>query len=239
MLKRPTPDAGAFFKLHQFLTDRKSKRSTRFGVVIFGLLENPEDYHGFPLHGIFWLCDVFDTYNEAQKLVDEIIENTGMTHVKVIQLGDSDFLTVAVDPNKTRTVIDTKKGVIEAVERQNIRESHQEKIDQERINQIIAEERLRLSDPCNEVYYGHIWMKYIQNRSIREQTEETLKEYRQVEEERLEELRKLQSQNPQYEKTWLPIFADYRKKLDEKAAADQIEMFWLKCRHEAFPQIWN
>jgi hypothetical protein len=240
MLKRPTPDPGAFFKLHNFLEQRKLKRPARFGVIVFGLLQNLENHNGFPLHGIFWLCDVFDTYEEAKKLVDEIIENTGMSHVKVLSLGTSDLLTTAVDPTKSRTIIDTKKiGVIESIERQNIREHIDEKKDQERIDEIIAEERLQLDDPESEVHYGHIWMRYIQNRSIREQTENMLKEYIKLEKDRLGELRKLQKEHPKYEETWLPVFSEYRIKLDEKAAAGQIEDLWIKYRSDVFPQIWD
>lgn len=235
MLKRPTPDTGAFFKLHSLLEKRKLDRPVRYAVVVFGLLEKPENNN----HGIFWVCDIFDTYNEAQKFVDEIIEKTGMTHVKILPLGCSDLLTTYLDPTKTRTVMDTKEeGVIEAVERQNIKESLKEKEDQARINKILNEERLQLSNVQSEVYYGHTWMKYIQNRTIREQTQEILDQYFRIENERKDELQQLQKENPEYEKTWFLIFCKYRQELDERAAAEQIEALWLKYRQEIFPDIY-
>lgn len=240
MLKRPTPDAGAFMKLHQFLKTRKLKRPEWFGVIVFGLLETPEDYNGFPLHGIFWLCDVFNNYDEAQKFADEIIVNTGMTHVKILSLCDSDLLTIGVDSSKTRTVIDTKKkNVVDAVERQNVKERQIEKEDEERMREIIAEEQFKMNDSQSEVHYGHVWMRYIQNRTIREHTEKSVKEYQKLEQERLKELHKLHEMNPEYEKTWLPIFTNFRKRLDEKAAADQIENLWLMYRQEVFPEVWK
>jgi hypothetical protein len=223
MLKRPTPDTGAFFKLHKLLEERKLKRPIRFAVVVFGLLEKPEN----DVHGIFWVCDVFDIYNDAQDFVDEIIEKTGMTHVKILPLGTSDLLSLNVDTNKTR--------IIEDIERQNIKERLKEKEDQARINKILTEERSQLKDVQSEVYYGHVWMKYIQNRCMREQTEVTLRVYLDLENERKEELQMLQLQHSEYEKTWFSIFSKYRLELNERAVSDQIELLWKKYQKDVFP----
>ena len=241
MLKRPTPDAGAFIKLHSLLEERKAKRSVKFAVVVFGLLEEPHDN----IHGIFWVCDVFNVYNEAQSFVDEIIEKTGMTHVKILQLGISDVLSTNIDPNMTRVVNSSISGginndeTIEKIERQNIRESAKEKKDQIRINKIISQEKELLNDSQSQIYYGHTWMKYIQNRMIREQTQESVTQYLEIENKRKDELISLQSTHPEHEKTWLPIFCKYREELDEKAAAQQVESLWLKYRQEVFPAYYS
>ena len=236
MLKRPTPDAGSFIKLHSLLEVRKAKRSIKFAVVVFGLLEEPHDN----IHGIFWVCDVFNVYNEAQNFVDEIIEKTGMTHVKILQLGDSDVLSTNIDPNMTRLINHaSREETIEKIERQNIRESVKEKEDQVRINKILNQEKELLNDSQSLIYYGHTWMKYIQNRMIREQTQELVSQYLEIEHKRKDELISLQLNNPDHEKTWLLIFCKYREELDEKAAAQQVESLWLKYRQEVFPSYYS
>jgi hypothetical protein len=229
MLKRPTPDTGSFIKLHSLLEERKLKRSIKFAVVVFGLLDQPHDN----VHGIFWVCDVFNVYNEAEKFVDEIIEKTGMTHVKILQLGISDVLSTNIDPSMTRII--NSNDVINKVEQQNIKESIKEKEDQVRINKIISQEKEQLNDSQSQIYYGHTWMKYIQNRMIREQSQKSVDEYLEIENKRKDELISLQLINPDHEKTWLPIFCKCREELDEKAAAQQVESLWLKYRRDVFP----
>lgn len=228
MLKRPTPDTGAFIKLHTLLESKKSKRKLKFAVVVFGLLENAQD----DIHGIFWICDIFSVHDEAKILVDEIITKTGITHVKILEIGESDLLSNNIDPTKARFVD------IQNIEKQNIKESIKDKEDQTRINKIIEEENYALTNKESPVYYGHIWVKYIQNRMIREQTQKSVEEYLKVENQRKEELIILNRLHPKNEESWLPIFCKYREELDENSASRQIKDLWLTYRKDVFPDLY-
>lgn len=229
MLKAPTPENGALIKLQQFLDQRQLKRPRRYAVVTYGLLEKPQDFHG-----IFFLCDVFDTYDEAEKLVDEIMKTTGITHVKVIPVGSSDLLTNQLDPEKVRIVADG----LEMVERENIKERLMEEEKQKRIQELVNDEKKKLEDPESLIAYGHLWTKYIQNRTIREHFQRVVAEYSNLEKARQEQICALQAKYPSYEKEWFRLFSEYRHRVDETAAAEQIRTYWEKYRKDVFPDLY-
>lgn len=230
MLKVPNSTEGALIKLQQFLDQRQLSRPRRYAVVSYGLIEQPQE-----IHGIFFLCDIFETYTEAQNLVDQIMKSTGISHLKIIPVGSSDLLTNKVDPEKTRTVVDT----IEDIERQNIKQKLADETQQKRIQEVIAEEKEKLKDSESLISYGHLWTKYIQNRTIREHFQAIIQEHINLEKTRQDQLYVLQNKFPQYEQEWFALFSQYRSKADEQEASEQIRIYWEKFRKDVFPELYS
>lgn len=217
---------------YKLLQKRKSPENQNYVVYAYYLLsESVDGKHGKHIH-----IGAYETKAEAWEVMNEIINVTG--HDSIYICKSCSWEDIDESGNKDRTIyIDPsiKSEELDQQYRQRILGEYEEEEKQILLTEELDEQSKKELDPETVEHYAHNWYNAIKNKGKVEYHKKQLEYYEDKYNDKVTKIKTQYNNNPDIEKTWLPI---YKERL-ERRKEDNIYIMMEKGHKVLVDEILN
>lgn len=184
-------------------------------------------------HGMWFLVGVYNRAELAIKEAEKIIKDTGLRSIYAMKTCDWQEINDKFEPDRIKLV---PVGRDEKLKKQHLKE-YEDKVNEfkkeEEIAKEIDEEQERELQPDQIEYYNRQWFLAIKNKAMVENLKIKLNEVSKSLDTRIENIKKVYQENPQFEDQWLNVLGEKLPKRGEQHILDAL----IKGHEEMLPSI--
>lgn len=158
----------------------------------------------------------YETRKEANKVVNEIIQQTGHKLIYSAPICSWQEINSTIDNERTKWITENGKKNLKQQQQKEIMYEQEMIKKREKINKEISEEKDKELDKTTIEHYTHNWYLAIRNYSMIEYYKDKLNKIEEKFNNRVKNIKEQYSKQPEYEKKWLDVLKEKLKNRDEE-----------------------